>query len=150
MRGIKASLISGSEAQLHEQVCDYLRLQYPGVMFHTDFAAGAYLKPGQASANKRLQSGRAWPDLFIARPKPEVLVSNLPKGAVATRLIGGLFLELKKKGTAVYRLSDGELVSNPHILEQAEILRKLREAGYAAQFAIGFEEAKRILDDYLG
>ena len=65
-----------TEAQLQEQVADYLRLQYPDVLFHSDFGSGIKLTPGQAARQKRQNGGRrAWPDMFIAEtrfiiPKP--------------------------------------------------------------------------------
>ena len=37
-----------------------------------------------------------------------------------------------------------------HRMEQADVLYKLRKAGYAAEFAIGFDEAIKIIDEYLG
>jgi len=56
-----------AESILHEHVCDYLRLQYPDVLFRTDFAAGEKLSMSQAIRNKRLQACKAWPDLFVAK-----------------------------------------------------------------------------------
>lgn len=61
----------------------------------------------------------------------------------------GLMIELKREGTRIYK-KNGELVSNEHIQEQAEMLNELRERGYAARFAVGFDQAKQIIDDYLG
>ena len=55
-----------SESNMHMQLAQYIRLQYPQVLFHTDFAAGIKMTMGQAVKNKQLQSGRGWPDLFIA------------------------------------------------------------------------------------
>lgn len=70
-----------------------------------------------------------------------------------------LFLELKKDGETLYPgprakkrfLSlDGKEYKNEHLQEQADVLFKLRKAGYAAEFAIGFDEAIKIIDEYLG
>jgi hypothetical protein len=123
-----------TEGTLHQQVCDYLRLRYAGVLFHTDYAAGVKLTMPQAVRNKRLQSGRAWPDLFIPEPRNG---------------FHGLFVELKKEGTAIV-LKDGSLTGNAHIREQAAMLEGLSYRGYAAVFARGFDEARTILDKYLG
>lgn len=58
------------ESTLQCHVADYLRLQYPHVLFHSDFGAGLKLTPGQAAKQKRQNGGRrAWPDLFIAEPR---------------------------------------------------------------------------------
>jgi hypothetical protein len=61
---------------------------------------------------------------------------------------GGLFIELKKEGTKLKK-KDGTW-ANSHIAEQAETLMKLRSEGYEATFAVGFDEAKEIIDNYLG
>ena len=55
------------ESDLQAQVADYLRLQYPDVLFHSDFGSGVRLTPSQAVKQKRQNGGRrAWPDMFIA------------------------------------------------------------------------------------
>jgi hypothetical protein len=123
-----------TEAILHEQITQYLRLQYSAVLFRTDYAAGIKMTIGQAGRHKRLQSGRAWPDLFVAEPR---------------RDFSGLFLELKREGTRVW-LKDGKtLVADPHIREQAAVLQGLVDRGYFATFAVGFDEAKLVVDRYL-
>lgn len=119
------------EAFLHQQVCDYLRYRYPDVIFRTDFAAGIKMTIGQAARHKRLQKGRAWPDLFIAEPKGDDC---------------GLFIELKAAN--IFK-KDGSLLANEHVFEQDEMLKTLRLKGYQAEFAIGFEEAKAIIEEYL-
>ncbi len=126
------------EGILHQQVCDYIRIQHPTVIFRTDFAAGVKMTFGQAARHKRLQSGRAYPDIFIA----EQHYSKEDK-----EMYGGLFLELKASN--IYK-KDGSLLSNPHVQEQADMLQRLRDKGYRAEFAVGFEEAREIIDQYLG
>lgn len=135
--------ISGSEAELHEMVCDYLRVRYPRALFRTDFASGLRMTMGQAIKHKRLQSGRAWPDLFIAEPG----LYYSTEGSVETYY--GLFLELKKDGSRVY-LKDGSLSIDPHIQEQAAVLKRLRQRGYRAEFVVGFKDARALIDEYLG
>jgi hypothetical protein len=114
-----------------------IKTQYPAVIFRTDFAAGVKMSMGQAVRHKRLQSDRAWPDLFIAEPKYV---------KADKEWYDGLFIELK--AVNIYR-KDGTLLSNPHIREQAEMLERLRQRGYAAHFAIGFDQARKIIDEYL-
>lgn len=60
----------------------------------------------------------------------------------------GLLIELKRDGTRLKK-KDGSWASE-HIEEQARVLQTLREKGYAAEFAVGFDEAKKIIDWYLG
>ena len=146
-----------SEADLQVQIADYLRLQYPNVMFHSDYGSGIKLTMGQAIKQKRQNGGRrAWPDMFIAehrvvkasckviRPEDSVI-----KEAQFIEQKHGLFVEIKKAGTRIYK-KDGTLVADQHIREQFDVLEQLRKRGYMAEFACGFDEAKRIIDRYLG
>lgn len=129
-----------TELELQAMVADYLRLQYPEVLFHSDFGSGIKLTPGQAVKQKRLQGGRrAWPDMFIAEPK---------QLAGREEPLHGLFLELKRDGVKIYK-KDGSLVANEHIREQSRLHFELKQKGYWANFACGFDEAKKIIDEYL-
>ena len=154
-----------TEAVLQQQVADYLRLQYPNVLFHSDFGSGIKLTMGQAVKQKRQNGGRrAWPDMFIAEPKGvkalcKVIETNGSKeeltgddfvdamGAYFIQQKYGLFIELKKEGTRLKK-KNGEWASE-HIAEQAEILERLEFRGYRAVFAVGFDEAKEVIDEYM-
>jgi hypothetical protein len=109
----------------------YLRLQYPNVLFHFDLA-GLNLSMAQAGMNKAIQGGRGWPDLFIAQPS---------KGR------SGLFIEVKKEGTKIYNTKGSP--ATPHIAEQIQMHNRLTHRGYESVFAIGFDEAKLLIDIYL-
>ena len=128
------------ESDLQVQVADYLRLQYPNVIFRSDFGAGIKLTIGQATKQAR-QNGciKGYPDMFVAEPMVDPDDDE--------RVICGLFLELKVKSTRLKK-KNGEWASE-HIAEQAEMLDKLNRRGYFAAFAVGFEEAKEIIDSYL-
>lgn len=141
-----------SEENLHKQITEYLKLQYPGIMFRTDFAAGIKMTPGQAVKHASLQSGRAWPDLFIAAPMYKDKLVDFY----------GLFIELKKEGTKLVREKKATKILkgdkrirkagdwwNRHIEEQAEVIQYLKLNGYCATFAIGFDAAKKVIDTYL-
>lgn len=154
-----------SETNLQIQVADYLTLQYPDVIFHSDYGSGANLNAVQATIQKRQNGGRrAWPDLFISEPAPRCIDGSWKYEW------HGLYIELKKEGTKLKREKDCKkplkivqgrrsFYENKirkagdwwdlHIEEQAETLKKLRERGYKAEFAVGFEETKQIIDDYL-
>lgn len=128
-----------NESDLQIMVADYLRLQYPDVIFHSDFGSGIKLTIGQATKQKRQNGGRrAWPDMFIAEPRLDV---DIPK------VRAGLFLELKKDGTRLKK-KNGEWASE-HIKEQVDLLDRLEFRGYKAVFVVGFDEAKRVIDEYL-
>ena len=134
------------EEEIHLRICDYLRKNYPDVLFRTDFSSGMKMSPGQAAKHKKFQKSRAWPDLFIAESgvvefKEDGLITHLRKN--------GMFLELKADGTKLCK-KNGEMVANKHYREQAEMLEKLRKLGYCAEFAVGYDEAIRIITNYLG
>ena len=134
------------EEILHLKVCDYLRKNYPDVLFRTDFSSGMKMTPGQAAKHKKFQKSRAWPDLFIAESgfvevKEDGLIGRLRKN--------GMFLELKAEGAKLYK-KNGEMVANKHYQEQAEMLDKLNESGYYARFAVGYDQAIQIITNYLG
>ena len=146
------------ESDLQTQVADYLRLRHPDVLFHSDFGSGIKLTPGQAVKQKRQNGGRrAWPDIIVAEPKRKKVDIGVQFGVTNDKgdrfdaeivVANALFIELKKDGTRLKK-RNGEWAS-PHIAEQAEVLEKLRSKGYKAEFAVGFDEAKKLIDEYLG
>lgn len=132
-----------SEARLQIQIARYLANNYPKVQFHSDFGSGAYLTKTQAAIQSKQNAGRrGWPDLFIAKPE------SSPDSALPKIHFCGLFIELKADGVRLKK-KNGEWADD-HIAEQAEVLEKLRQAGYCAEFAVGFEEAVKIITKYLG
>lgn len=135
-----------TELELQAQVADYIRLKYPSVIFHSDFGSGIKLTMGQATRQKRLNGGRrSWPDMFIA----ETTISKIRHSDGSYNAYSGLFVELKREGTRIFK-KDGKLVADEHIREQFDMLEQLRQRGYMAEFACGFDEAKKIIDKYLG
>lgn len=141
-----------SEDNLHSQVAEYIRRQYPNVLFRTDFAAGIKMTQGMANKHKSLQACRAWPDLFIAAPMYRDNKQDFY----------GLFIELKKDGTKLKREVDAKKILkgetelrvagdwwDQHIEEQAAVLQMLGMNGYCVTFAIGFEDTKKVIDRYL-
>lgn len=129
------------EARVHQMVCDYLRMQYPDVIFKTDYGSGLKLTMGQAVRQKRLNSDRAFPDLMICE-------KSLKYDDGEMGWYAGMFIEIKNEGVKTHK-KDGTLVSNPHIHEQARMLERLQAKGYFASFASGFEECKKLIDEYL-
>lgn len=132
-----------TEAELQTMVADYLRMRYPNVLFHSDFGSGIKLTKGQAVKQKRQNGGRrGWPDMFIAEPV------EIDKGEISWRNRHGMFLELKKEGTRVLK-KDGTPATE-HIGEQLKVLEALGKKGYACYMVCGFDEAKDVIDEYLG
>ena len=122
------------EENLHLKVCDYLRKNYPNVLFRTDFSSGMKMTPGQAAKHKKFQKGRAWPDLFIAE---------------SNNFASGLFLEIKAEDVIVFK-KNGKIRKNKHLIEQDKMLKELRKKGYRARFAIGYNQAIFEIQQYLG
>lgn len=121
-----------TESILHQQVVDYLKYQYPKVLFRTDFAAGIKMTIGQAIKHKKLQKCDKWPDLFLAHPSGKH---------------SGCFIELKTDYDHLFNKAGK--YKTEHIKQQAEVLDKLRDAGYWCAFAYGFDDAKYKIDNYL-
>lgn len=125
-----------TELAIQVRVCNYLRKNYPHVVFHSDYGANADLSEHQKKINKSLQSRYKFPDLTIF---------------AASRGFCGLALELKKEGTAIVLKigpNKGKLTTDEHVRLQAVTLRKLKEAGWYANFAIGYEQSIKFIDWY--
>lgn len=129
-----------SEHEIYEEIALHMQRNFPNVIYRFDLAADLKLTPGQARKHKKLHPHRGYPDLFIAQPR---FVKYSP-GVDGF----GLFLEIKKDGESPWR-KDGKLKSDKHINEQFDTLRELREKGYVAEFAVGLDEAKRLINKYL-
>jgi len=127
------------EDKIAQQVSDYLKLQYPQVIYHFDTGSGGTKSIGMAVRDKRLNPHRGYPDLFVPVVKPAT--------STYTGLYHGLYIELK--ATTPY-LKDGiTLKKNKHLEEQNDIINRLKGEGYYACFCTGFEETKAIIDWYL-
>lgn len=122
------------EENLQLAVSRYINLQYPNVLFTSD-ASGLKLPIGLASKWK-LQRCAKWkiPDMIILEPRHR---------------FAGLILELKKSVGELLR-KDGAMRKDAHIIEQRRSLQHLCNRGYHAQFVCGFDEAKIVIDWYLG
>jgi hypothetical protein len=120
-----------TEERLHAAIAQYIKLQYPKVIFNSDLS-GIKLTKGQAGKVSVLRSSRAFPDVVIYESR---------------RGFAALFIELKRQGVKIYKL-DGALVADKHIKEQAEMLKALAVRGYCARFAVGFDEVKSVVDWY--
>lgn len=120
------------EFELQCQVCRYLRLQYPKVVFLSDTIASVKLTEAQASRNKKIQkSGFKIPDLLILEPNSKY---------------AGLMIELKVKDP--HKLN-GDIRSDAHLKGQEQAIKILNEKGYYSCFSWDFEMTKNIIDKYL-
>ena len=123
------------EYELCKALAQYLRMHKDKPIYHYDLS-GLNLSMAQAGMSKVIQGGRGWCDLFIAEARKDI--NNF--------IYHGLFIEIKKTGTRIHKMN-GECTT-PHIAEQKEMMLRLRAKGYFADFGIGFDDCKRLIDNY--
>lgn len=122
---------NNQEYTLYKQLATYLRYQYRNILYHFD-PTGLNLSKAQSGMLKAIQNHRGYPDLVIYEPRNGY---------------HGLFIELKRDGERIHK-RDGSTATE-HIAEQLDCLQELRIRGYKAEIAVGFEEAKNLIDEYL-
>jgi hypothetical protein len=121
-----------TEALLHTQIAKYMKAQYPRVRFHSSYD-GELLAGGvrQGVKMKTQNWGPGFPDMMIF----------FRAGSSS-----GLALEIKVKSP--YK-KNGELLAGTHLKEQSEWLEYLFMQGWDAYFIWEFDQAKKIIDEYL-
>ncbi len=117
---------------MQNQLCKYLAMRYPGVEYRTD-KDGQFAKGGALWDKARQMGKKGFPDMIIAKRSDKY---------------GGLVLELKKEGVKVFK-KDGTLKSDDHLKDQAWWLEWFKSLGCYTAFAVGFEEARNIIDNYM-
>lgn len=121
------------ENDLHIAICEYLRSKYPTIIF-TSENSGLRVFWKQAKMLKKTRSCAGLPDIWILEPR---------------KSYHACLLELKKEGTTIYK-KDGEIRKDKHLNEQENILHRLKQKGFFAEFVVGFDHAKAVIDYYLG
>lgn len=113
-------------------LCDYIRENYPDVVFNSDHSG---IRAGQGLANKvkKLHSANGIPDLSIDEPRGGWF---------------GLKIEMKATGVSPFRKS-GMLRDSEHLRKQWRMLARLEIKGYLAGFCVGLEQGKEIVDWYM-
>ena len=117
------------EEKIHIGLCDYLKYQYPKVLFLSE-ASGVRTSIGQSVKLKKMRSTDVHLDIYIMEP---------------TRF-HGLILEVKAK--SVYK-KDGTLLKSEHLEDQQKTIDKLNSKGYYATFVFSLDEGIKIIDKYL-
>lgn len=121
-----------TEKQIHSQVCRYLDLQYPKVIYTSD-SSGIRVSIGMAKALKSIRcKGYKIPDLIIMHPN---------------KIYNGLIIEIKKDMSQIITKS-GTFKKDKHVQEQLKTLKQLQSLGYASIFGCGFDHCKSIIDEY--
>jgi len=121
-----------SEYKEHKAIANYIKLQYPKVIFTSD-SSGIRMTIGNAKKMLALKANCKIPDLLIFEPKG---------------IYHGLIIEIKRTGENLYK-KNGELYSKEHLIEQNKTLERLKSKGYKAVFGVGFDECVNIIDDYM-
>jgi hypothetical protein len=120
------------EYYLQKQICKYISIQYPEVLFLSDTVASVALTILQGVRNKEIQKESfKCPDLIILEPKGK---------------FHGLCIELKVKSPFK---KNGELKKNEHLEGQQKSLFDLKQKGYLAMFSWGFDQTKELIDWYM-
>lgn len=131
---IKPSAASESEDKLQERVADFLRENYPDVIFDAN-SKNIKMSVQKGAQMKRMGKAKSWPDMFIAE---------------ARQGYHGLFIELKKEGERIFQVNQPKKYANEHVEAQAEMHKQLRARGYKAVFAVGYQQAIDVIRGYLG
>jgi len=120
-----------SEKVIHQQVCSYLDMQYPNVIYTSDMS-GMRVSIGLRIEMKKKRCKRyKIPDLIILAP---------------SGCYHGLVIEIKRDNESLTNKQG--VCKNDHIRQQSLSLLKLNEAGYNARFGFGFDHCKKIIDEY--
>lgn len=109
----------GSEASVQAAVIQYLKAQYPQVLY---CASAGGLKTSYAQAARMKVTGykKGFPDIQICEPFGQY---------------HGLFIEMKKEGGYLSK-------------EQKEWIAELKKRGYYATVCKSFDSAKHVIDGY--
>jgi hypothetical protein len=122
-----------SEEQIAIAITNHYLVTAPDILIHHDFGSGTKLSISQAKRQKALNPRRGHPDLMIYEPRGKYV---------------GLAIELKRDGVKIAK-KDGSPVSQ-HIKEQNDYLEALHKRGWRAFFCIGYDDAVKTIDNYLG
>lgn len=142
----------------HEQneqlaFCDWLKANFPDVHFRSDTGSGAFNSKFEKNIHSRQQSSDSEPDImiFAARRGYHGLLIELKRT--------GFELRMKRDGRTirVYKDSRGKIIGRDykirlkgdwaslHIEKQAKCLEDYNRIGYFARFAVGLENAKKLV-----
>jgi hypothetical protein len=121
----------GKEDHLHHQVIQYLRLQYPNVIFFHAPNEGKRTPFEQFKLAYLGGNNVKTPDLAIMQ---------------VNKHFHGLFLELKSKSP--FKLN-GDILKDKHLSAQAHLLDNLKAKGYDCYFCWRLDDARQIIDNYM-
>lgn len=131
------------EEILQQNICDWLKLAHPNIIFKIDLS-GIKLTKGQGKKVSKTRSSSGFCDLDILQPNKNH---------------HGLYIEFKKESPFLksgglkkmkkYRVVNGVKVEYDHLQEQMDMINRLLELGYFACFCWSFDVAKDIINNYI-
>lgn len=123
------------EDQLQMACADYLRLQYPRVLW-CHIANERQTSPARGAKLKRMGVRKGMPDILVFK---KISTSKPPFSEVRwmNPMNCGLAIELKIK-------------PNKPSIHQMEVLNQLSEEGWISEVCYDFDAFKEIVDKYLG
>lgn len=121
-------------AEINEQirVCEHIKGAYSGTIFYSDLS-GLRFSAGVARLVKLLRSDNGFTDLMILKPSGPYYA---------------LFIEMKKTGEKLFK-KDGITYKTDHLIEQADMIKRLNELGYRAGFCIGEDNTIMAINAYM-
>jgi hypothetical protein len=120
------------ETRIQIALATWVKLQYPTIIF-TSESSGIRVPMGLAMQMKKQRSNHTLPDFMMFMPKGQY---------------HGLFLELKKDRSALYK-KNGDFRITQHIIEQNNTITLLNHYGYFARFACGLDQAMEYVNWYM-
>jgi hypothetical protein len=127
------------EREVHRKVVQHIKMYYPEVRFASSHD-GEKFSQGQAVRIANLSSHNGHPDLMVYYRRGDYV---------------GLAIELKKKDSGKWYEDNGVVYNangikkkDEHLQEQAQYIKYLRQHGWAADFAKGYEDAVKIINWY--
>jgi hypothetical protein len=126
------------EVEIQKELCRYISLKYPKVIFNCD-CSGLNLSKTQAGQASVMRSDLGFPDFVMYEPRKNYF---------------GLFIEIKREGETLYKKHKsqdhaGILWKDDHVFKQYEMIVNLQKKGYFASFGIGLDDCMKIVDTYL-
>jgi hypothetical protein len=126
------NIVKKDEENIHRALLSFMRLKFSDVIFRTD-GAGLFMPKRTAINFAKNQSGKGYPDVFVAHPTGEY---------------SGLMIEVKKDDNEVL-LKNLKIRNNKHIQKQYSVLKQLNDRGYYAVFGCGIDNCMSIVDAYM-
>ena len=115
------------------EFCKWLKREHPEIRFRSDMQSGTKKSYSLQNVMNILDPYPGWPDVSIWVSKSSFC---------------GLMIEMKRENSGAI-LKDGSLSKSEHIQNQNQVHEFLRSLGWKVEIAEGFEQAKKVLEDYI-